>query len=300
MSQIYFDAAKISTLKWFENGFLPLNQSITETGRELCSELNELNVLDTFINYLNSHKKIKGLVLNNQEIKFIELEPGSEYIQVLEDAKLEYNNHLLDKLNIRIYICNHELGRRAKIVVSIYTKFGDHLTSQQVTQFGKEIFGIEGRIANFAKSILPERFNQYPGKIFIYACNVASFASNDDEIDRIIESKFDTRNTNFTGLTGSMQNSEEQLQKLLESYNVLLCGCASWEKINSKAILECLKNYGAQQSTIIVNRVNATIKTKTLNFEIKRDKHRVITSISNTRFVFPVNRLLVRDYLSLT
>lgn len=300
MSQIYFDAAKISTLKWFENGFLPLNQSITETGRELCRELNELNALDTFISFLNSHKKIKNLVLNNQEIKFIELEPGSEYIQVLEDAKLEYNNHLLDKLNIRIYICNHELGRRAKIVVSIYTKFGNHLTSQQVTQFGKEIFSIEGRIANFAKSILPERFHQHPGKKFIYACNVASFASNDDEIDRIIESKFDTRNTNFTGLTGPMQNSEEQLQKLLESYNVLLCGCASWEKMNSEAILECLKNYGAQQSTIIVNRVNATIKTKTLNFEIKRDKHRVITSISNTRFVFPVNRLLVRDYLSLT
>jgi hypothetical protein len=290
---ITFDAAKITTLSWTNDGFSP---DIIACGRELLNYLNDVNIIQKILEFFAARVDIKidESIINSIKLEFSE-ERGNEYIKVLDVDDVKIHAYNANKFTIRIYICNKNLGRRAKIYVSSSLGFGaPGLNAEQAVSMSHCIKDVEDKISAFIHEYIPAKYNLGP---ILYASNIISIESSDDEIKTLLQSTFDINNNEFRDITNDLRIGNT---KLLDTYYVLInCKSLGYTELNNQKIKKEIIAHRGEQSVILFNRENGDILTKTMNREDGVDR-RVITTLTEGHCSSIVNRRLVKDYLSHT
>jgi hypothetical protein len=202
----------------------------------------------------------------------------------------------LKKFNTRLYVCNKDERRRAKIVVLEDLDFRNtSYDAKKLVTMMDTVLEFQNSVGKFIFDNIPKEFNL--GDI-IYKSNIISIESDDKEIKGIIESIFDVKEKRFVRSPKYKDITDE---KLLDAYYVLLSHRGLISKdITKKLIEEEIDKHKVKQSNIIFYQENGgKIPTKTVNYEVDKN-HRIITSLTEPYRVPLVTQRFLWDYLSLT
>lgn len=292
-SDIMFTGARITTISWTREGFQP---DIVAQATSLLNKFKDINIFSRLKEFFKSHNiKMDEHLIDNSKLDLIE-EYGNEYIKILDlNENISIDKYNIKKFIIRVYICNKELGRRAKIYVSFISNLVNHaLNSKEIVEMSQHIRKIEEDICDFIHKLIPV---EYGLKDLFYIGNIISIESKDEEIIGLLQSTFDLKKNDFVDIAGDLR---QKSKKLLDTYYVLINNKdLNLNNLDSNKIGQELISNKGQQSIILFNRENGDILVKALNREEGRN-HRIITTLTQNQCASIVNKRLAKEYLIYT
>lgn len=292
--EILFGAASIATVLWTSNGFIPNSTNgVVDTGLKLVKHFNDRNIIDGIIKKMPD--EIQESIKASPELIFNDSR-DNENIEIVELHNLSYKLYNIKKFNTKLYVCNKEQNRRAKIVVLENLDFKDTLYDPiKLSTTINTVLEFQKSVAEYVFSNIPKQFEL--GDLY-YKSNIVSIESNDKEIDGIIDSIYDIQGKKFRKAPKYKDITDK---KLIDTYYVLLSHQDLISKnINEKLIRDEIVEHKVKQSNMILYQENGgKIPTKTVNYEVEPN-HRIITSLTKPYSVPLVTNRLLWDYLSLT
>ena len=291
---IKFGGASIATVFWTNRGFTPSPATgVVEAGEKLLAHLEEKKIIDDILRMM---PHMEGEGIKGQLGLTFNYAIGNEYIEIVDLRDISYPLYNLKKFGARIFICNNEEGRRAKVVTLMDLDFKESpINAKEMVKTIETFLEFQASVCRFIYDNIPLNFEL--GEV-IYRSNIVSVESNDKEIDVIIESIYDLKTNKF--IIKPMYTEIED-EKLHDTYYVLLSHKDLISKeINRKLIEDEMSKHKVKQSNMIFYQENEVkVPAKTLNYEIE-EGHRRITNLTKPYHEPVVTLRLLKDYLNLT